>query len=197
MLFSRILRRDQIDLLQNADCTEGHVLQISNWCCTTNIIFLPCSYLPSPYNSRMSFVYTPGISYTISGFSTVILGFPPFIASDQHHVRLLVHKRINELHPFWFQMIFFSVEKSPPAGTAGAPDRTVLSSLKPPMPLSQYHQTSTAPHAAQSSSPQAHSSARAAPSCTADCVTTSNTSFQTAAMPSSHLPGKSQHHFPK
>ena len=31
---SRILRRDQIDLLQNADCTEGHVLQISNWCCT-------------------------------------------------------------------------------------------------------------------------------------------------------------------
>ena len=36
----------------------------------TNIIFLPCSYLPSPYNSRMSFVYTPGVSYTISGFST-------------------------------------------------------------------------------------------------------------------------------
>ena len=38
-------------------------------------------YLPSPYNSRISFVYTPGVSYTISGFSTVILGFPPFIAS--------------------------------------------------------------------------------------------------------------------
>ena len=93
--------------------------------------------------------------------------------------------------------IFSTSKKSPPAGTAGAPDRTVLSSLKPPMPLSQYHQTSTAPHAAQSSSPQAHSSARAAPSCTADCTLPHQTLlFQTAAMPSSHLPGKSQHHFP-
>ena len=31
---SRILCRNQIDLLQNTDCTEGHILQISNWCCT-------------------------------------------------------------------------------------------------------------------------------------------------------------------
>ena len=47
----------------------------------------------------------PRLRYTIKGFSTFSRLLPPWFASKQNHIRLLVRKRIYQLHTFWLQSV--------------------------------------------------------------------------------------------